>query len=61
MSRFVIMADWDDAPHLTKAEKAELYESIHPHQRAARSKGVPSLGSGAIFPIEEDLLAIDDF
>lgn len=61
MSRFVIMADWDDAPHLTTDEKKELYESIHPHQRAARSKGVPSLGSGAIFPIEEDLLAIDDF
>ena len=60
-SRFVVMADWDDAPHLSENEKAELLESIHPHQRSARTKGVPALGSGAIFPIEEDQLMVDDF
>lgn len=60
-ARFVIMADWDDAPHLSEDEKTELLASIHPHQRSARSKGVPSLGSGAIFPIAEEELTVNDF
>ena len=60
-SRFVIMADWDDAPHLTKEQKDLLWASIPPYQRDARSKGVPQLGSGAIYPVPESDISIDDF
>ena len=59
--RFVIGATWDDAPHLGKAEKDELWESIPIHQRDARSKGIPQLGSGAIYPLPEEQVAITDF
>lgn len=59
--KFVVMATWDDVPHLTAAVKAELYQAIPPFQRDARSKGVPQLGAGAIFPISEDDITIPDF
>lgn len=60
-SKFVVMATWDDAPHLGEDEKKELWNSIPPFQRDARSKGVPQLGSGAIFPVPESDFVVDDF
>jgi phage terminase large subunit-like protein len=55
----VVSATWDDAPHLGEDEKKELFDTLPPHQREARSKGVPSLGSGAIYPILEHEFVID--
>lgn len=55
----VVMAGWDDVPHLSEAEKARLLASIPPHQRDARSKGIPQLGAGAIYPVEESSFVID--
>lgn len=48
------MAGWDDAPHLTQADKDDLLSSIPPYQRKARSEGIPMLGAGAIYPIGEE-------
>jgi len=59
--KFVIGATWDDAPHLTEEQKTELWKSIPPYQRDARSKGIPQLGSGAIYPIPEDQIWVPDF
>jgi phage terminase large subunit-like protein len=59
--KFLIQATWDDAPHLSEEDKAEILRELPPHQRDSRSKGIPSLGSGAIYPISEDDLLIDDF
>jgi len=55
------MATWDDAPHLSQEEKAELWDSIPPYQRDARSKGIPQLGSGAIYPVPESEFLVDPF
>ncbi|MGB4498528.1 MAG: terminase family protein [Methylococcaceae bacterium] len=60
-SKFVVMATWDDVPHLNDAVKKELWESIPPFQRDARSKGVPQLGAGAIYPVPESDIVVDDF
>lgn len=60
-TKYVVMASWDDAAHLSAEEKAELWEGIPPHQRDARSKGIPQLGSGAIYPIVEERIIVDDF
>lgn len=60
-SKFVVMATWDDAPHLSEEVKEELWNSIPPFQRDARSKGVPQLGSGAIYPVPESDFVVDDF
>lgn len=55
------MATWDDVPHLSKEQKEELWNSIPPFQRDARAKGIPQLGSGAIYPIPETEITIDPF
>jgi hypothetical protein len=60
-TKYVVMASWDDAPHLTEEQKEELWEGIPPHQRDARSKGIPQLGSGAIYPVIEERITVDDF
>lgn len=61
MSKFVVSASWDDAPHLSEEQKKELWASIPPYQRDARSKGIPALGSGAIYPVSEDEYLVNDF
>lgn len=61
MSKFTVTATWDDVPHLTKEAKAELWASIPPYQRDARSKGIPSLGAGAIYPVPESEIVVPDF
>lgn len=60
-SRFVVMATWDDAPHLSSEQKKLLWNSIPPYQRDARSKGIPQLGSGAIYPVPESDFLVDPF
>ncbi|WP_051321622.1 terminase large subunit domain-containing protein [Chrysiogenes arsenatis] len=59
--RFVVMAGWDDAPHLSEYEKEELLKATPPYLRNARSKGLPQLGSGAIYPIDEEVIRVTDF
>lgn len=60
-SKYVIMATWDDAPHLTTEQKEKLWSSIPPYQRDARSKGIPQLGAGAIYPVPETDVSVNDF
>lgn len=60
-SKFVVMADWDSVPHLSDDVKKELWESIPPFQRDARSKGVPQLGAGAVYPVPESDFVMPDF
>lgn len=61
MTKFVITATWDDVPHLTGEQKWELWQSIPPYQRDARSKGIPQLGSGAIYPVPESEIVCEPF
>lgn len=49
----------DDAEHYTPEQRAEIIASYPPHERDARTKGIPSLGSGKIFPIAEESIVID--
>ena len=60
-TRYLVTAGWDDVPHLDAKTKRELWDSSPPHEREARAKGIPSLGSGRIFPVEEDSIKIDPF
>lgn len=57
----MVTVTWDDVPHLTKEAKDELWRSLPPFQRDARSKGVPQLGSGVIYQVPEEDLLVDDF
>lgn len=59
-NRFVLMMGFDDVPHLSPESKAKLLASFPPHERDARSKGIPQLGSGAIYPVPESDIVIPD-
>lgn len=52
---------WADSPHLTDKMREEMLAALPPHQRDARSKGIPQLGSGAIYPVPESDILIQDF
>lgn len=49
---------WDDVPHLGEVEKAMLRASIPPWQLNAKTKGIPVVGAGAIYPVDEDTIVI---
>jgi hypothetical protein len=51
----------DDALHIPEAERARIVAGYPPHEREARAKGLPQLGSGRIFPIEEAAIAVEAF
>lgn len=57
----LIMAGWDDVPHLGESEKRRMLAETAPHLRDARSKGIPSLGAGAIYPVPESEIKVMDF
>lgn len=57
----IIQCGWEDVPHLDEATKKKLYAALPPHQRDARTKGVPQLGSGAIYPIDDEEIVCSDF
>ena len=50
----VIKATWDDAPHMTKELREQRLAAIPEHERDMRSKGIPILGSGLVFPVKEE-------
>jgi hypothetical protein len=61
LSRHVTSMTIDDVEHYTAEEKARIIASYPAHEREARAKGVPTMGSGRVFPIAEELIAVDPF
>lgn len=59
--RYVVMAGWDDAPHLTEEAKQEMLAAYPPFMRLARSRGLPQMGAGVIYPVEQERYAIAPF
>ena len=59
--QYVVNAEWDDVPHLSESERASLLALIPPYQRDARTRGLPILGAGAIYPVPEDDYLVDPF
>lgn len=61
MTRLCVQATWDDVPHLSEKAKTEMLEAMEPHMRDARSKGIPVMGAGVIYPIPESVVVCDPF
>jgi hypothetical protein len=55
----VTTCSWDDVPHLSTAVKQEMLSRLPPHQRLARSQGIPMLGAGVIYPEDPAMYTID--
>ncbi len=60
MGRKLVFCDWN-VPHLTEAMKSAQLLEMDPHLRDARTRGIPFLGSGAVFPVSPDVLEIKAF
>ncbi len=51
----------EDALHIPASERQKIIDSYPAHERGARIRGEPMLGSGAIFPIADDDIMCDPF
>jgi phage terminase large subunit-like protein len=59
--RAVIRMTIYDVDHYTEQERQTIIDSYPEHEREARANGVPTLGSGAIFPISESAITVEAF
>jgi phage terminase large subunit-like protein len=57
--RSVTQMTIDDVDHYSPEEKARIIGSYPAHELEARTKGIPTLGSGRIFPVAEEQIAIE--
>lgn len=51
----------DDVEHYTPEQREAIIASYPSHEREARAKGIPTMGSGRVFPIEEEYIKIAPF
>ena len=60
-----MIAGWDDAKHpdgrnhFPDGHLEALLAAMAPHERDMRSKGIPILGAGMVFPVAMDMIVID--
>jgi hypothetical protein len=59
--RHVTRMTINDAEHISPERRAEIIDSYPPHEREARIKGIPALGSGRIYPIAEEDISVAPF
>lgn len=56
-----INVGWDQAPHISPEKRAEFLANFPEYQRETRSKGVPMMGSGAVYPVGDEEIACESF
>lgn len=59
--RAYVLISQDEVPHLTEVEKKRMQANSLAHEREARRTGVPSIGKGKIYPVEEASFIIPAF
>lgn len=59
--RHVTQMTIDDAEHIPVEERQRIIDSYPIHEREARVKGVPMLGSGRVFPVPEESIKVEAF
>lgn len=61
MTRHVTRMTIDDAEHYSPEQRAAIIASYPAHEREARAKGIPTLGSGRVFPVSEESITVEPF
>jgi len=51
----------DDAEHISPEKRKEIIASYPAHEIEARTKGIPVLGSGKIYPVTEESISVAPF
>jgi hypothetical protein len=59
MARYAVTIGWSEVPHLSKEMCDEMLQQFPLHEREARSKGIPMLGSGKVYPVAEEDIVVD--
>lgn len=57
----LITSTWDDCPHLTPEKRRIILSNIPAHERDMRSKGIPMIGEGVVYPIPDEMIKCDMF
>lgn len=60
-NRTVIQMTIEDALHYTPEQRQAIIYSYPPHERKARAQGVPFMGQGQVFPVDEETITCDPF
>lgn len=60
-SKFYTIVALDDNPYVTESERKAFIATLMPHEIEARIKGIPSLGSGMVYPVSEESITCDPF
>ena len=58
---YCIYATWDDAPHLNEAGKDRLRKTYGANKLATRTQGIPMMGEGRVFSVDDNELKIPQF
>ncbi len=61
MSRHVTAMTIYDVDHYSDEERARIIDSYPAHEREARAKGIPTMGSGKVFPVVESSITVPAF
>lgn len=61
LGRHVTRMTIEDAEHYTPDQRKAIIASYPKHERDARTKGIPVLGSGRIFPISQEDIEVEAF
>jgi hypothetical protein len=59
VTRHITRMEIEHAEHYTPEQRAAIIASYPAHEREARIKGIPSLGSGRVFPVADEKVAIE--
>ena len=59
--RHITQMGISEAEHFTLEQREQIIRSYPVHERDARTKGIPILGSGRIFPVSEELIRCEPF
>ena len=59
--RVVIQAGIEDAGHFTVEDRERIIRSYPAFERDARTRGIPQLGSGRVFPVNQDDITCESF
>ncbi len=57
--RAVIQMTIDDAEHYTPEQREKIVAAYPAHEREARAKGIPIMGSGRVFPVAEEQITCE--
>lgn len=59
--RGLVMMDIDEAGHFDAEEREVIISAYPAHERDARARGLPMLGSGKIFPVPREAIECEPF